>query len=1190
MPTDVQSTGGYDLPKAKPKAKTKKAAAKPKGNAAVFGPVAPVGFHKAQKAAHSKVRQAEQAAVRKGAGRTIETPQFPTLKKYTPAQRETIKKAWRDKAVQIHKTMPRADAVAALDAYDLLSRTADRETRRQLHKLQGLNSTDERNRAIALGRATAKTYGVDHLGPKNSLKLGQSVLDSKVDESAGINARGPAERAPKPKPKKHKTLGVIPDVKVLGIHANPLESITHPLRSVHDVLNILETPGRAVAGAANAVDEGKDPLKGALHNAKTGEHGFGDIFRERGYGPTASAILGSGAAILSDPLNLVSGGTAPVAKHLLERASSAGEIARDLHAAGKTKQALKYEAQAEKLADKALRAPNNRGIQLSVGIRNPLTGRHYGVTTSGKRTAQLAKATGLSAAAGRIHDAGPVQEVMRRLHNDTRPASVSPEEWDKFVHLRRNARGKTDAAVQHAQREGRGVNAIMHGEDHSPVIDFLEGASKAPPPVNHDGSLFSDPTVPPLRHGDMVLPEHLTPAQREIAHLFQTTLHDVGTSEVERGLLEAMRDGYVPKILTKDARKARRGGAGGPTRNPYNIARQDSRGISETNRLTQELTGKDKFETNLGRIYAERLAKHHTLNVHRDFGDAVVKDLSVPYRGVERMRDGDAVYVWGERTGLRKVPTKSTMLDDRLRRDVEAARAQLQPGEQLRVINQSIGDRALDGVIPGAKIQGRDLLEHERGAAVNWDKVNGKIKSGLTVFNAPAYQLRNFGGDFWNGRLAGTSAKDVGTGLRIAALRAQRNSGTTRGLHDVEDFAVNIGHGRKQSALSLIKDMEERSVIGGGFAGHDLLHHTVGQGGVFTDTRSVTRRGLRPVERIRAATQFGEDGNRAATYIAALRRGMTKDQAAAWTLKHHFDYANTTDWERKLKRVVPFWTFTGRNTPLQAQYLLKRPAPFANYGLVQDEWRRQAGLPADWQDNLPDYMQRQLPIPVNYKGHRVLLSPQWPINDLNRVQALAHGDLPEVAREVGSMLHPAIKAGVEPLFNYSLFFQDPLYRDASHPDAQHYVNAPAWVKALPKGARVALAGGSERGADRGLITKKADYALRLMPQLNTAGAVGSGASSRGQTSAEALLSQLTGVKLNEFQSDKWKKNAIYDEIDRLESQAKDAKDLGETAKAARIRKREYKLREQVSPRKKKSKARGSFKVGGGTFKPGGFGQ
>ena len=74
-----------------------------------------------------------------------------------------------------------------------------------------------------------------------------------------------------------------------------------------------------------------------------------------------------------------------------------------------------------------------------------------------------------------------------------------------------------------------------------------------------------------------------------------------------------------------------------------------------------------------------------------------------------------------------------------------------------------------------------------------------------------------------------------------------------------------------------------------------------------------------------------ETNAKLALFIDQLSKGLSPYDAAQVVKKHLFDYTDLTKAERKLKIVVPFYTFTRKNLPLQLKTLIERPDKYLLY-------------------------------------------------------------------------------------------------------------------------------------------------------------------------------------------------------------------------------------------------------------------
>lgn len=1024
--------------------------------------------------------------------------QYPTLKRYTPAQRKTIEreqtKALKGIARERGYFSDAAEGYRRgeeVDPADLLIQNLNREDRRQVHKLYGLTRTNS-------VREDARNFR--KLTGARKVKGGERAQAEALREH-GIETAIKAKALPEEKGMSFGGTTKIAGVRIPGLHQLGF--------AADQILDNVQRPANALAGAAYATRLHDDPLKGAVDSflrKPRRTRTWGDVLDRSGLGPTASAIGGVAADIATDPLNLVTLGAAPVAENVLKHSRQLLSRSDELRAAGHVAKGDKLRAQADVIAASAQRLPANKGVQ--VGVRVPGSGRR--IATTGEGSARLNKALGGSSLATAVRESAPAQRIGTALLHDFRPAGVASEEWETFRDAERVARAKSTQGTKAAERRATAYRAEIkraakadgfEGNASAAVIAALERAAR---PKGGTDSIHA-------------LPANLKRVAITLRKDYKTLAH----LEHDTGVLGTVRSNYVTHVLTPQARReAARSPRSGIRSNPYAKQREDAeRSIAEINAQTP-----GKFSEDVGVTYGERAAKSAQRLAQKDYDDHVARELARPYKPGE-IRSIDEMYVHGPK-GLRRAgeaihwPGGSAVkLPENLAAD-----------ERLVTLPKSIGDAVIDGPVGKATIQ-----------LPGFDKVMGKVKTLLTTLNVPAYQARNFAGDSFLAYQADTDPTAFVDAARLLRLQGKDHKAQRRYLTPelADDATIDLGDGLRVPAADLLREMREQGVIDTGFYGLDL-----DEAARLTKGRR-TKQGRRgPVERIRERSAALEDLPRAATYLSARRRRMTPDEAASWTLKHHFDYGDLTDAERNfIRRVIPFYTFTGRNTRLQATKLLQRPGKAANYGLAMEEARKQAGLPEDYEDRLPDYYRRGLGMPLNFRGNRKLLFPQLPITDLNRMANA--GDPAKQIELLLQGLNPLVKIPAEVMFNYSMFFRDPIWQDSEHPDAPKYRPAPGYIKALPMAVRVMFAGGDKDAAKQGLWTAKADYFGRLTPQQNTLTQTTTQATgSRGQGIADALVSQLTGIKVNDFEPAKYRLDALYDRRNELDAKAANMRKLG----------------------------------------------
>jgi hypothetical protein len=352
-----------------------------------------------------------------------------------------------------------------------------------------------------------------------------------------------------------------------------------------------------------------------------------------------------------------------------------------------------------------------------------------------------------------------------------------------------------------------------------------------------------------------------------------------------------------------------------------------------------------------------------------------------------------------------------------------------------------------------------------------WDRaVQGRIKTILTVPN-PQYHLTNLYGDLHNaylGQNAASLARNMGISVKALRAKAKREAAirTLDKRIDPSSKGVRID-GRPMSYDDLIREAENHGAIAQGFIGRDLpdlldaqgkqFKESIGQGkvtrragkiGQKVGSNRVTGKIIHPLDTIRDASQYREDAVRLATYLGARKRGMSADEASTYVARHHFDYGDLSQFERSvLRRVFPFYTFTARNTPLQARTLLEKPGKLANVQKAREEAAKAAGYGDDWESKLQEYEQRGVPIPIpglkDKNGRPLNLYPKLPLTDLNRLSTKGQVDA------ITAMVTPIVQIPLQYSQNYSFWFKDKIDKLAGTKDPDTGKEM-VTLKAVPK--------------------------------------------------------------------------------------------------------------------------------------------
>ena len=310
------------------------------------------------------------------------------------------------------------------------------------------------------------------------------------------------------------------------------------------------------------------------------------------------------------------------------------------------------------------------------------------------------------------------------------------------------------------------------------------------------------------------------------------------------------------------------------------------------------------------------------------------------------------------------------------------------------------------------------------------------FKTSATSLNLGTFQMTNFLGNVVNMYGSGMSMDQI---ARNYAKAGQVIAGKGRFADFTDDAGTLWTH-------DAIMDAAKKNGIYGhvsGYAGE------LGQQAKLTPTaKALTGQRWNPLnadnplyKRITDTGQkFVEDPAKLGMFVHELRTGQGVAKSTLRVKDTLFDYAELTDFERKIRaNAIPFYTFTRKNLPLQVEHLVRNPKSAANQGrllgLLNEVAAADEGAPVN-PAQLPDYLQEgnafQIPVLRSERGDPVAGTFRTPLMDLN----LLGTDLPATSRRLTGMLNPLIKAPIELLRNERLDRKGPLtegYSKASLP-------------------------------------------------------------------------------------------------------------------------------------------------------------
>lgn len=280
-----------------------------------------------------------------------------------------------------------------------------------------------------------------------------------------------------------------------------------------------------------------------------------------------------------------------------------------------------------------------------------------------------------------------------------------------------------------------------------------------------------------------------------------------------------------------------------------------------------------------------------------------------------------------------------------------------------------------------------------------WDKMTGWWKAFATVWR-PGFHARNAFSNFWNMFLGGW--RDPKSMFEAGMILNKPES--------VERIAGYTG----REILALADSFGVRK---SGFIGTDIAEAVERVVQPSANPLSVTG----PVARL--GSKVGstiEDHARLTFFIDGLKQGMDPAAAAMRVKKYLFDYKDLTRIEKGFfRRMLPFYTWTRKNIPLQLEILFTRPGVVSALEKVRTNAERGQDDPLE-RKFVADWIRESFGIPVRRtadgKTEYFLLKGWVPTADL-----MSFG-----LDDVVASLHPAIKSPIEVAVNKNFFTGRPL--------------------------------------------------------------------------------------------------------------------------------------------------------------------
>jgi hypothetical protein len=418
-----------------------------------------------------------------------------------------------------------------------------------------------------------------------------------------------------------------------------------------------------------------------------------------------------------------------------------------------------------------------------------------------------------------------------------------------------------------------------------------------------------------------------------------------------------------------------------------------------------------------------------------------------------------------------------------------------------------------------------------------YNKIMDIFRATATILN-PGFHFRNWYSNWWNMYL----------GFGMEGLSPNRH-------HFTREVFKRLKAGADLDDLADIEWVSKtgRITTGKEFAEQAAKHGALDVGFMGLADEAVLKAGKMKYGPVTVGRKAGTRVEGHARLTAFLNGWMeTGDWGEASNLmkKYLFDYGDLSPMEKQLRRVVPFWTWTRKNLPLQVENLIKQPGKYAGVGKVSRSMHEAAGLD---ETNTPGYFNNLFaaPLPgVKMQGVPQFINPNLPFQDLQKLPVPTNPlskdswgqALENTAGDTFGMVSPFIKAPIERLLNKEAFTGKEIYgTDFDKKQGNALINLLADAPGVGPVLQNLL--GMEKvnayydpeqkvwGMSPGW-----DHALRQIPFLANMGkwtGAATGEVAPGKAPSD-LLTTLLGIKLMPYDQETEKRRVGYENMNRLQ--------------------------------------------------------
>ena len=304
--------------------------------------------------------------------------------------------------------------------------------------------------------------------------------------------------------------------------------------------------------------------------------------------------------------------------------------------------------------------------------------------------------------------------------------------------------------------------------------------------------------------------------------------------------------------------------------------------------------------------------------------------------------------------------------------------------------------------------------------------------------STPGFVLRNGLGGSWLSYAFGLM--ELGSTNKFAGtyFRAMR-SGKGDAVAGIDGMIGRLGAGKKKTVgvgfgarvdvneLRTIKRVLESGIVGGGQVITEIDRSVAMR--LFTESRNPLTGNpidvvfnpasteFAPFRFIRSSNEQMETVLRGALAFDVLQKGGSIGDAAGQVYKFHFNYADLTGTERKMRRIIPFWTWQKNVVPILVESLGKHPYAWGRLQQVKGNLELQSKEEGVVPDYFLENMAIRLPWKINdYQSYWI---PDLPFRDLNRLMK----EPTSITRVFAESAAPPVKVPLE-IWAGKQFFAD----------------------------------------------------------------------------------------------------------------------------------------------------------------------